>query len=232
MKPEIKELATPAIHDSFFVFFTSRHSDKANLKVLEIGAGQGAFTKRLYDAGYDISACDLSPDNFKFGKVDFHEADLTKELPYQDNTFDVVIAVEVMEHLADHENIFLELNRILKPSGEFIFSTPNILSLKSRLRFFLSGFCYSFNPLDMNNFDGMQHISSITYDQYCYLAAKYKFKPGDISFDKKQNTSLILLIFYPLLFLFSCIKGKGFKRHNIFKLLVGRTLFVCFSKNS
>ena len=51
-----------------------------------------------------------------------------------------------------------------------IITTPNILSLKSRMRFLLSGFYYSFEPLDHKQQDGLQHIAALTYDQFKYLA--------------------------------------------------------------
>ena len=112
-----------------------------------------------------------------------------------------------------------------------LISTPNILSLKSRFRFLGTGFFYSFNPMDATNYDGMQHISSITFDQYRYIAKKFSFDVSSIGVDKYQSTSKYLLVFLPLLFFISTIRRIDFKIHNKLKLLLGRTLFINFQKS-
>jgi len=57
-------------------------------------------------------------------------------IPYDDTTFDVVIAANTLEHLDDPESVFQEVNRVLKPEGLFFVKTPNkyhYVSLISRL---------------------------------------------------------------------------------------------------
>ncbi len=66
--------------------------------------------------------------------------DLRKRLPYDDASFDVVLLVEVIEHLSDHQAALGELSRILKPGGVLILTTPNIMRLNSRVHFLLSGY--------------------------------------------------------------------------------------------
>jgi len=227
---EIKPITMPGVHKRFLEFF-ERKSEPTNLKVLDMGAGHGAFTEKLYDIGYDVNACDLFPHLFKFDKIECKKADITKSLPYPDNTFDLVIAIEVSEHILDHEIFFSETSRILKPNGKLYISTPNILSMKSRMRFIFSGFFYSFNPLELKNYDGLQHVASRTLDQYNYLAVKYKFKPAEFDIDRKQSTSRWLLFFLsPALFIYKKIK-KIDNMHNHRKLLLGRLLFLTFKND-
>jgi 2-polyprenyl-3-methyl-5-hydroxy-6-metoxy-1,4-benzoquinol methylase len=66
--------------------------------------------------------------------------DLLKRLPYDDASFDVVLLVEVIEHLENHRIAVGELARILKPGGVLILTTPNIMRLNSRFHFFFSGY--------------------------------------------------------------------------------------------
>ena len=227
---EIQPIAMPGTHKKFLEFFLKQNNSK-NLKILDLGAGHGAFSQKLYNLGFDVQACDLFPEIFEFQEIECKKADATQPLPYADNSFDVVIAIEVSEHIADHEMFFSETNRILKPNGKLYISTPNILSLKSRMRFLMSGFFYSFNPLEMNNYDGLQHVSSLTLDQYNYLAVKNNFTKAEIEIDKKQSTSTYLLVLlYPILFLYRIIK-KVKSNHNQTKLLLGRILFLTFNKN-
>ncbi|MEX0968762.1 MAG: class I SAM-dependent methyltransferase, partial [Bacteroidia bacterium] len=147
---EIAPIAMPGTHQKFLEYFRER-KEPTEMKVLDMGAGHGAFTSRLYDMGYDVHACDLFPEIFQFDKVECRKVDITRKFPYEDNSFDLVIAIEVSEHILDHENFFSETGRILKPDGKLYISTPNILSLKSRFRFLFRGFYYSFKPLELKN---------------------------------------------------------------------------------
>jgi len=113
---EIKPLTMPGVHSSFLKFFKGR-SEPVGLKILDVGAGEGALTQSLHALGYLMQACDLFPDHFKFPGVTCDKVDVTKSFPYPDNTFDRVIAVEVTEHILDHETFFKEVNRILKPGA-------------------------------------------------------------------------------------------------------------------
>lgn len=231
MNQNIRPISIPGIHDRFVSFFVNMIGKDKNMKVLDAGAGQGALTKRLHEEGFNISACDLFPERFKYNKAEFKKADLTKNLPYDDNSFDVIVAVEVLEHLIDHEIFFIECNRILKENGKLIISSPNILSLKSRFRFLVSGFFYSFKPLDVNDNHGLQHVSSLTLDQYNYLARKNGFTVDTVRVDKYQSTSKYLLWLWPFLYLFTRIMRIDFRIHNDIKLMLGRVLFIAFRKD-
>lgn len=224
----IKPMTIPGIHDRFYKFLKTFVSSDSNLKILDVGAGHGAFTKKLYDEGYQVSACDLFPELFYFNKINCKKADITKSLPYEDNSFDIIIGIEIMEHVFDHEVFFRECYRILKPYGKLIISTPNILSLKSRLRFFFTGFFYSFKPLELKNYDGLQHVASLTVNQYNYLGMQNGFKCSIINIDKKQKTSISLSFLWPFLWIYSKVKKVDFNVHNKINLLMGRKLFLTF----
>lgn len=62
-------------------------------------------------------------------------------MPYHDNKFDLVICLDVLEHLAfkDQPLCLLEIRRVLKENGKLLISVPNLAHLNSRLRFFLKG---------------------------------------------------------------------------------------------
>jgi SAM-dependent methyltransferase len=230
MEKEIRPITMPGIHERFHVFFRKYASEFTKPKILEIGAGHGAFTEKLYKEGYDISACDLFPELFYFKHVECKKADLTKELPYNSGSFDIIVAVEVMEHIHDHEIIFRESSRVLKENGIFLFSTPNILSLKSRVRFLFSGFFYGFKPIIHNNNDGLQHLSSLTVDQYINLGLNSEFRNYDISIDKRQTTSRLYMILLPFLWIYCRLKKIDYSVHNSNIYLTGRILFSCFRK--
>ena len=65
--------------------------------------------------------------------------DLTRGLPYPDESFDLVVLTEVIEHLENHRAALSEVARVLRPADISILTTPNIMRLDSRLAFMLSG---------------------------------------------------------------------------------------------
>ena len=226
---EIKPITMPGVHSRFLKFFRERNENRG-AKILDVGAGEGALTQKLYEMGYEMSACDFSPETFKFRQVNCDGVDITGPFPYADKSFDLVIAVEVTEHIMDHENFFSEINRILKPGGRLYISTPNILSMKSRFRFLFQGFPYAFKPLNTEQHDGMQHVASLSLDQYNYLAVKHGFREAEFAIDRRQSTSRWLLaLLLPLMILSRARKGY-IAMHNKRDLLMGRLLFMVFFK--
>ena len=228
-REQIRSLTKPGVHEQFLKFFNER-SEPEGLKILDVGAGEGALTQKLHNMGHQMQACDFSPEAFKFSPVKCDGVDVTLPFPYADHAFDRVIALEVIEHIQNHENFFSEINRILKNGGKLYISTPNILSLKSRFRFLFRGFHFSFRPLDMNRHDGMQHVASLSLDQFNYLAIKHGFLEAEYGIDQKQSTSRwIRILFFPLMRIVQKLKGFS-SIHNQKELLLGRRLFLVFSK--
>ena len=60
--------------------------------------------------------------------IKVHRSDLNEKLPFEDDTFDVVHANQLIEHLSDTDMFIKEVYRILKASGYLIISTPNLAS--------------------------------------------------------------------------------------------------------
>lgn len=95
------------------------------------GTNLESAESRAHGAPHDLEIADVPVD---------YGVDLRVRLPYADTSFDVVLLVEVMEHISDHQAAIGELARILKPGGVLILTTPNIMRLNSRLHFLLSGY--------------------------------------------------------------------------------------------
>ena len=70
----------------------------------------------------------------------FLSGDLQKRLNYEDSFFDCVACVDGIEHVENPFHLLREFHRVLRPDGLFVVSTPNISAMRSRFRFFLSGF--------------------------------------------------------------------------------------------
>jgi SAM-dependent methyltransferase len=108
-------------------------------RVLDLGCRDGALT-RTYADGNEIVGVDADPDALaeaaKLG-IETHHADLDGPLAFEDESFDVVVAGELLEHLRDPRGLVAEITRVLRPGGTFVGSVPNAYRLKNRLRFFL-----------------------------------------------------------------------------------------------
>jgi len=82
------------------------------IRVLDLGAGEGALSQRLFDLGYSIVAVDQNQSDFKcneipFLKVDFNHEDEVRELrEQQKESFDIVLGVEVIEHLGFSHTLY------------------------------------------------------------------------------------------------------------------------------
>jgi SAM-dependent methyltransferase len=110
-------------------------------RLLEISCGHGELLTTLRDAGYDVRGTNFSryPATAGAPPVD-SGVDWLRGLPYEDASFDGVIAVDVIEHISDHHRAVAEVARVLKPGGCSFLLTPNIMKVSSRLHFLLTGF--------------------------------------------------------------------------------------------
>src|SRR5438067_13766640 len=106
-------------------------------RVLDLGCRYGALT-RAYVAGNDVVGVDVDRNALaeaaKLG-VETRWADVDEPLPFEDRTFDVVVAGELLEHVRDPERLVSEAQRLLRAEGTFVGSVPNAFRLKNRLRF-------------------------------------------------------------------------------------------------
>lgn len=102
-------------------------------KILEIGCSYGSLLFNLYDDGYkDVQGIDIDEEFVKCGKKTYKSiADKINlyngvKIPFDDETFDVVLMFDVIEHIPRvHLFIKNEISRVLKKDGFFIFQTPN-----------------------------------------------------------------------------------------------------------
>jgi SAM-dependent methyltransferase len=95
--------------------------------VLNAGAGQGSFSLRLAQSGFDVTSVDDSPAAVDVlrdrlpGPIEL--ADVTA-MPFADESFDAAVLGEVLEHVPDDAGALSEVARVLRPRGVLAVSVP------------------------------------------------------------------------------------------------------------
>ena len=142
--------AVPGLHEKVLDIINNSNFKKP--RILDLGAGQGALSLRLHDSGYDVKAVDFNIHDFKLkNKIDFIQVDFDDKSQVDDfilknlNAFDIIIGIEVIEHIHNPWEYIGMMSKMLKKNGIVIVSTPNISSWHSRLRFLVDGMYDEFN---------------------------------------------------------------------------------------
>lgn len=97
-------------------------------RVLDLGCGRGGVAELIWRdvrlaAGIDPDSRSLTEHRAKGMPV---VRGAGERLPFVDDSFDLIVSVWVLEHLADPLETFIEVRRVLRPGGHFVFLTPNL----------------------------------------------------------------------------------------------------------
>ncbi len=220
---------------------------------LDIGPGHGDLIEILRSK-FNITsdACDYTDTLMHLKDVHIDVVDLNVEnLPYQSSTYDLVTCTEVLEHLEHYRATIREVYRVLKTDGTFVLTTPNILNLKSRVRFMVTGFYNLFGPLHFNESELHStggHINPIGLYFLVHSLKDAGFNNIEVTIDKKQGTSKFwaLFLYLPIKLLFPFSKRVEIKKYktvdshnekyfdmvNRLDILLGRTLVVGCKKSA
>ncbi|MEM8722312.1 MAG: class I SAM-dependent methyltransferase [Cyanobacteria bacterium P01_G01_bin.39] len=104
-----------------------------NLNILEVGCGVGDFALHLVNFDANVTAVDFSPHAIEIAKkkstaqnksVNFRVAD-AQSLPFADNSFDLLLSCECLEHVPEPQLALNEFKRVLKPQGKLVLTTEN-----------------------------------------------------------------------------------------------------------
>ena len=150
---------------------------KPGSKILDMGCGQGALSKRLQDLNFKVLACDTNKADLKVENLEFYELnfnsheEVARFMTEHDSSFDAVIGVEVIEHLENPWDYIRSLKKLTKKDGLIIVSTPNVSSWYSRMIFLFTGKFPGFVDPDL-----VGHINPITPWELNVIAEKSQLK--------------------------------------------------------
>ncbi len=137
---------------------------KPGMRAADLGAGPGAMAARLRALGCEVTAVDRNANGYESDlphvSLDFDQPNFAAELG--PGSFDVVTAIEVIEHVESPIGFLRNLGRLLAPGGVAVVTTPNVDSLPARIKFLVAG-----KIRTMDDCGEPTHISPIFFDLLC-----------------------------------------------------------------
>ncbi|HST30496.1 MAG TPA: class I SAM-dependent methyltransferase [Chthoniobacterales bacterium] len=244
------ELSTPKIHRRVLGAIEDSGQQLTG-NCLDIGSGGGQLL-RLIAARYSLTsfACDYLDGLMETPGQKVELINLNREsLPYPDGHFALVTCIETIEHLENFRAIVREIYRVLKPGGLAVISTPNVLNLRSRLRYFSSGFYNLFGPLapEESRLPGPPgHITPVNWFYLAHAMQSVGFQHIRPTVDKYQRRSVPAFVFFavPIHLMNWAVQRRDATKYqtlndknrwavrlmNSRDLLLGRTLIVTATK--
>jgi SAM-dependent methyltransferase len=119
-------------------FVTGNRERLAGKKIIDFPAGNGVTSAHLLDIGAIPVPFDLFPEYFRLEGIRCLPADIEKGLPVAAAFADALICQEGIEHFKDQLSVLMEFNRVLKPGGMLLITTPNYSSLRAKLSYLFS----------------------------------------------------------------------------------------------
>ena len=204
----LKIHAIPSLHEQCMALIAGLHLP-STAKVLDLGAGEGAFSQRLLDSGMHVSAAEHEPGRFRLD-IPCQNINLNDDFSDRWNEkFDLVVAIEILEHLHDPRHFISNALQVLNSEGFLLITSPNTESWLSRIRFLRDGHFLWFDETDYHSYGHLTPIFSWQIRQICReLGAELvrvsstknsllRKRLGDTWLGKLKNKSFYLSALYP-----------------------------------
>ncbi|MCS6823382.1 MAG: class I SAM-dependent methyltransferase [Cytophagaceae bacterium] len=241
---------------SFFERYVQQNANTLHGKIIcDLSCGTGYIANLFLKKNAKVMCYDLFPEQCQYPDLLCQKIDLQLPLPIESNMADVVILSETIEHLPNQFLLLAEISRILKPEGKFLLTTPNPSSLRSRFAQFIGESEHYSKPFpDETNAYVKWPGTNNAYFNKIFISGVLRIRLlavlNGMVLQKIHRcpysfTSLLLMIFYPLIYFFSIKNYRKKTRENphnapvykeIFRLntslniLLGKHLIVEFKK--
>jgi 2-polyprenyl-6-hydroxyphenyl methylase/3-demethylubiquinone-9 3-methyltransferase len=132
--------------------------DLSQVRLLDIGCGGGVLAEEFARLGCQVTGLDIAAKSIAVARaharsegllIDYQTGSAT-QLPFDGSSFEVVSCCDVLEHIPEWGQVIVEVGRVLKPGGLFLFDTIN-RTLKSKSTFIFGLQEWSFTKLFPRN---------------------------------------------------------------------------------
>lgn len=151
--------------------YISRHFRRGST-ILEIGCGLGYFGKVLFRkfeyVGTDIAIFPLQAIRSREKAISLVQGNVLT-LGFRPESFDVVVAFDILEHISPPTSAILEIYRVLRKDGRLILTVPNVNSLGNRIKLVSEGLVPSM-------YVDKTHLSLLSAEKWTCLFAESGFK--------------------------------------------------------
>lgn len=126
--------------------------------VLDIASGEGYGSHLMSFEGSYIYGVDIDEETIERAQIKYKRDNLkflkgsTSQIPLQDNSVDVIISYETIEHHDEHEQMLIEIKRVLRPEGFLLISSPD--------KYFYS---------DIRKYNNPFHVKELYKDEFVNL---------------------------------------------------------------
>ena len=167
---------------------------KGNETFLDIGCGHGGVASELIQRGYKVSGIEINKDAIKSLKSKGFEVfikDISKPLELN-KKFDVVMILDVLEHLFDPNFLLKEAKNAINSDGTIIVTVPLYFDIVDRFKILFTGSVISLDNLCYGE-DNYKKIRSYNYDHIRFFRPNDLIKMGEITglkIDKIQFSAI------------------------------------------
>lgn len=189
---------------------------------LDFPSGDGWLSARLQERGILVHAFDLFPERSRANDVRAGFADMAQSIPLADESVDLAFCAEGIEHIPDQMHLLREFNRVLKPGGELLLTTPSISHLRARVSglFLESDYWRRMPPTELDSIWFAENDSENIYYGHLFLLGVHRLQTmaSLCGFEVKRrianrlsNTSLLLAPIWPMLALITLLSYRSYR---------------------
>jgi len=193
----------PSFHERHRIF-PALFEDRGHTRILDVAAGAGCAAQRIQENYPAEMVCnDGSPtaikilQNMGLSTVSFDLDDETGPFPYEDGSFDAVVALATIEHMINVDHFVEEIHRVLSDDGYFYVSAPNYNGVNYVVPFLLRGKTFH-DPMSSSGtarYEFYAHVRYFTHRTLLEYVSSFGFVPEAVYLAIPEGSTRYLALY-------------------------------------